>query len=92
MRILFIGNSYTYFNNMPETFRRIAESEGEAWEVAAVYKGGWAFDRFANPEDVMHAPLAEKLAQKWDVIFMQEQSTRPVDGKENFLAGAQAGS
>ena len=38
----------------------------------------------------MHAPLREKLAQSWDCIFLQEQSLRPVDGRDTFLRTAEA--
>ncbi len=89
MRILFIGNSYTYYNRMPETLAHIAEAEGMDWVVESVTKGGWSFAHYINPENEMHAPLKEKLAQAWDCILLQEQSLRPVDGRETFLRTAE---
>ncbi len=88
MRILFVGNSYTYFNDMPRTLQGIAAAEGLCWTVESVTKGGWSFAQYADPENVMHAPLAEKLQEKWDAIILQEQSYRPISDRANFLGGA----
>ena len=33
MRVLFIGNSHTYYNDMPEMFRQIAEENQVDCEV-----------------------------------------------------------
>ena len=90
MRILFIGNSYTYYNRMPETLAHIAEAEGMDWVVESVTKGGWSFAHYTNPENEMHAPLKAKLAEAWDCILLQEQSLRPVDGRDTFLRTAEA--
>ena len=90
MRILFIGNSYTYYNRMPETLAHIARAESLDWTVESVTKGGWSFAHYIHPEDEMHAPLKEKLAQAWDCILLQEQSLRPVDGRDTFLRTAEA--
>ena len=35
-RVLFIGNSYTYYNNLPEILRDLAEEAGFAREVYTV--------------------------------------------------------
>lgn len=88
MKILFVGNSYTFYNKMPETLAALAAAEGMDWTVDSVTKGGWSFAQFADPENVMHAPLAEKLTQHWDAIFLQEQSYRPISDRANFLGGA----
>jgi hypothetical protein len=71
------------------TLAQIA-AEGENWVVESVTKGGWSFAHYINSENPMHAPFVEKLAQPWDCIFLQEQSLRPVDGRETFLRTAQA--
>ena len=89
-RVLFIGNSYTYYNRMPETLAHIARAEGIDWVVESVTKGGWSFAHYINPENEMHAPLKEKLAEDWDCILLQEQSLRPVDGRDTFLRTAEA--
>ena len=87
-RILFVGNSYTYFHSMPSTFAAIAAAEGYDWTVESVTKGGWSFAQYADPANVMHSPLIRKLIRPWDAIFLQEQSYRPISDRENFLGGA----
>ena len=45
MKILFIGNSHTYFNDMPELFARFAEkTTGEKPEVVMLAYGGRDYD------------------------------------------------
>lgn len=41
--ILFIGNSITYFNNMPQTFESIANDKGDAASVTVYAPGGTGF-------------------------------------------------
>ena len=40
MKILFIGNSYTYFNDMPTLFSRLCGCNGKQAQVFSVTKGG----------------------------------------------------
>ncbi|HEY8399648.1 MAG TPA: SGNH/GDSL hydrolase family protein [Cytophagaceae bacterium] len=42
-RILFIGNSYTYRNNMPLLFQEIAKSKGYSVDVTAITRGKYTF-------------------------------------------------
>lgn len=45
MKVLFIGNSHTYFNDMPELFARFAEkTTGEKPEVVMLAYGGRDYD------------------------------------------------
>ena len=89
MKILFIGNSYTYFHTMPKTVESIARAEGLDWTVDAITKGGWYLSRFADPENEMHAPLQEKLNMAWDAVFLQDNSCGPLTDREGFITGAQ---
>ena len=42
-RLLFIGNSYTYFNNLPVLVKALAEAAGAGpVEVRMVAPGGWS--------------------------------------------------
>lgn len=44
MRVLFIGNSHTYYNDMPRIFREICENYGEKTEVVMLAHGGMGLD------------------------------------------------
>ena len=41
MKILFIGNSYTYFNDMPGLFEKECEKNGVTADVDSVTAGGY---------------------------------------------------
>jgi len=72
-RVLFIGNSYTYVNDLPGTFAEVARSAGRDVEVAMSAPGGATLaDHVAS--DVTRSALA---AQPWDVVVLQEQSLFP---------------
>ena len=48
MRTLFIGNSHTYFNDMPKMFKDICHEHGIAMQVTMLTKGGEGLDYHAD--------------------------------------------
>lgn len=76
-RVLFIGNSYTYFNDMPEMLKKLAAGAAGSEKLAIATKsftpGGCTLRRHSeNPE------LIKALAEgKWDYVIIQEQSAAP---------------
>lgn len=87
MNILFIGNSYTFFNKMPEEiFAPLARERGMDVCVTSVTRGGWYLSRFADPENEEGKRLREVIAGKhYDCVILQDQSCNPVRNEENFL-------
>lgn len=88
-KILFIGNSYTSFNNfndLPETIRQLAESAGVKLDVSAVIGGGRSLEwHYYNPETI------EALQREaWDYVVFQEFSTRPLDEPEKMFVSGEA--
>lgn len=92
--VLFVGNSYTYYNDMPtELFAPIAESAGYDFNVKQLTKGGWALIDSAKADDSLGSIVdAELKATKYDYVILQEQSTNPMldpgkfyDGVRNML-------
>ena len=77
--ILFIGNSYTYYNNMPQIFQKIAKSAGFEVNVEAITSGGYKLYQFANPYDECGSRVERALngGEKYDYVILQEQSVRP---------------
>jgi hypothetical protein len=72
-RVLFIGNSYTYFNNLPEMLRGLAASRGLEIDVQMATTGGWKLaDHWTHAESAAHRLLRDR---KWDIVVLQEQST-----------------
>ncbi len=88
--ILFIGNSHTYVNNLPEIFKNIAKSAGIEVNVAAVTNGGWSLERHASIDDVYGSATDAVLkGRKFDFVVLQEQSTRPAAEPEKFRAAVE---
>ena len=78
--ILFIGNSYTYYNDMPtDIFEKFAEAAGYKVEVTAITKGAHKLYQFADPTDEYGAKVEKALTgtKKYDFVILQEQSIRP---------------
>ena len=72
-RVLFIGNSYTYVNNLPEMLRAMAAARGKTLDVAMATTGGWKLsDHWTTADSDAHRLLRDR---KWDVVVLQEQST-----------------
>lgn len=74
LKVLFIGNSYTYVNNMPQIVADIATAMGDTlvWDMEA--PGG--FNLGAHYQ--YNPPTLNKIkAGGWDYVVMQEQSQTP---------------
>lgn len=78
VRVLFIGNSYTYYNNLPEIFASLARAAGTEVETGMVTVGG------ASLLDLWQHTAARQLirGKHWDFVVLQEQSQLGV-GLEN---------
>jgi hypothetical protein len=72
LRVLFVGNSYTFFNNLPAVFvalARHARPDLPAPEVEMVAAGG------ATLDDLLGLPRFEGALRRgpWDVVVLQER-------------------
>lgn len=84
--ILFVGNSYTYYSDMPQAlFAPMAKAAGFPCTVTAVTVGGCCLSRFADENDEPGQKLRAAIAgQHYDVVVLQEHGTRPVRDPETF--------
>jgi len=76
LHVLFIGNSYTYFNDLPEIFARLGEAGGHGKvQTKMEAPGGW---RLKDHWEKGGGPrlLGE---EKWDYVVLQDQSTLGMD-------------
>ena len=69
-RVLFLGNSYTTVNDLPNTFRQLALSLGDTVITATNAPGGYTLEAHAGSA----ASLDLIASQPWDFLVMQEQS------------------
>lgn len=77
--VLFIGNSYTYVNDLPSVFAEVATAQGLSVTVSSVTKGGWTLEKHASPADECGARVMAAFAEnKYDYVILQEQSYRPI--------------
>ncbi len=82
IRVLFIGNSYTYFNDLPWLTQQLAASakETKKLETEMVVIGGATLKN--------HWKRGEALrllkAKRWDYVVLQEQSTLPITNPQEM--------
>jgi hypothetical protein len=71
--ILFIGNSYTYVNDLPGVFARLARAGGHLVQVDTSANGGWTLADHLKST----ASLEKIRSRQWDYVVLQEQSQIP---------------
>merc|ERR1711970_25379 len=69
--ILFLGNSYTYFNDLPGMVRSLAAAAGFSATVKSVAPGGQTLGGHVS------SSLGQITSGDWDVVVIQDQSQRP---------------
>lgn len=87
--ILFVGNSYTYYSDMPEAlFATMARAAEFPCTVTMVAVGNCTLSRFADETDRAGRKLLDAIAgQHYDIVVLQEQGLRPVTEPEYFDDG-----
>ncbi|MBQ4089067.1 MAG: SGNH/GDSL hydrolase family protein [Clostridia bacterium] len=81
MRILMLGNSFTYYHSMPEILAAMLDAE-----VVANTKGGAMLSEQLNPDtELGERALALLKDEKWDYVVLQEQSNAPITKKKSFM-------
>ena len=79
LRILFIGNSHTYFHDMPAMVSDLAEKEGFSCDVTMIAHGGWFLAQHVKEPDVQF----NIKYGKYDYVALQEHS-HPFGPEEKF--------
>lgn len=72
-KVLFIGNSYTAVNDLPNWVKLIGESAGDTFEVVSIAPGGTTFSMHLNNPQV----TTELASGNYDAVVLQEQSQLP---------------
>ncbi len=80
LRVLFVGSSLTYANDMPLIVQAFARSVGETLDVATVASGG------ASLEDHWkHGGALSKIREGgWDVVVLQQGPSSLSESRENL--------
>ena len=99
LKVLFIGNSFTYRNGVleysggiPGLFNGIAESLGKVIETYSITGPGWYLSNHAKATDTCGKQVDKLLhaVNDFDYIVLQEQSVNPFENYASFLSGVQA--
>lgn len=79
MNILFIGNSYTYYNDLDILFEKICREGGKQVNAFRVTAGGRKLFQFKDASDPVTQELQSALQHRqYEVCFLQEQSLLPI--------------
>ncbi|KAI4453444.1 cystathionine beta-synthase [Holotrichia oblita] len=91
LRFLFVGNSYTYYNDFPELFVSLATSGGKAVYQGSSTATNYNLLRHADSEDRIGTKTVQMISDtslSWDYVVLQEQSRRPDIAFKDFEEGA----
>ena len=83
LRILFIGNSHTYYNDMPEMVARRFREEGYDCQTTMLAHPGWYLKQHVNEPDVRY----NIRYGHYDYVVLQEHS-HPFGPEEDFFEAA----
>ena len=83
LSILFIGNSHTYYNDMPHLVQLRAEDEGCGCRVAMLAHPNWFLSQHAEEPEARF----NILYGKYDYVVLQEHA-HPFGPEESFLNAA----
>lgn len=88
-RVLLIGNSFTYYNDMNKPrglFYQIATNAGYKVFVDSVYKGGYYLHQYLDENDEYGKQVLRRLTSgtKYDIVVLQDQSAVPISNPADF--------
>lgn len=75
LNVLFLGNSYTYVNDVPNLVENLAKAEGLTLTYGEHTGGGWTLEKHWNSDKTLNLIRDGN----WDVVIIQEQSRRTSD-------------
>ena len=82
MRILMLGNSLTFANDMPHMLAALTGAE-----VVHHTRGGARLSEQLNPATRLGAQTQAALAgEHWDYVVLQEMSHGPISSPKNFFS------
>ncbi len=84
--VLFLGNSYTYVNNLPQLVHDVALSAGDTLVFDSHCPGGYQL--INHSADV--TSQNKIMTGGWDYVVLQGQSQEPVVAYNQFLSGGSA--
>lgn len=88
MKILMLGNSYTYFFDMPKILQALFDENGVDAQVDSITAGGRVLWQNLDENDALHKEVVAKCKENaYDVLILQEQSSNAMEYYREFLHG-----
>ena len=85
MRILMLGNSFTFTNNMPQTLAQLTGAE-----VVHHTRGGARLSEHLNPATKLGGLTQAALTNaRWDYVVLQEMSNGPFTSPNRFFSSVE---
>lgn len=84
-KVLFLGNSYTSVNNLPQLIADAALSVNDTLIFDSHIPGGYKLLQHAS-NTISQTKI---MAGGWDYVVLQGQSQEPITGESNFYLGAE---
>ena len=88
LSILFVGNSHTYFNDMPLMVKRRAEDEEYDCRVTMIAHPGWFLAQHAEEPDVRFNILY-RFILRYAFVFKSVIMMYAADGEHASVAGSE---
>lgn len=87
MKVLFIGNSYTFDNSLAKMFETLANENNKNVTAFSIAPGGRELLDYANKDEAT-LELEKLISDNYfDVCFIQEESTMPMKDYPRFEKG-----
>lgn len=88
-RILFVGNSHTYTNDLPVIFSEIAGAMGHPADVQEITAGAYTLTQFADETDEVGSVVNQRLTDEtWDFVILQENTNDAFSAAEEAMLPA----
>nr|WP_314461318.1 DUF4886 domain-containing protein [uncultured Clostridium sp.] len=87
--VLFLGNSMTFYNDLPTVFTQLSQSGGYLPDVYELTEGSYRLAYFADREDEVGSQVYDALENyTWDYVILQEQSGIATMGEDVMYPAA----
>jgi hypothetical protein len=84
IKVLFVGNSFTYYNNLPQVVSAMAKSQDVIIETKHSTVGGSSLENHWKSERGTQTRIMLEL-EKWDYVVFNNHSLSAINSPEKFL-------
>ena len=84
INVLFIGNSFTYYNDMIRTFEDISKANGFDVHSDQIAYGGYSLIQYINEKDKNDELITKINSRRWDYVVLQDHSRKALDNLDEL--------